>query len=361
MFALNQGEVCTCPSRALVQKSIYDKFIEKAVARVNQIRQGNPLEPATMIGAQASNDQLEKILSYVDIGKKEGAKLLTGGERNTLNGELSEGYYMAREDELYQAALARGSASADEVSRFGAGGGNVTEGSGRWVSIAGKFGMRREEVPAMLAIARQWVGRSVDDVGHRYEQMVPGYEVKEAIMRSVVCMFDSGYTLPQGREVINYYYPLAFGFDGQIYTMASSGGSPKKIDIVVSADNKANNERIMAVNNGARDLVVSPTGKEVAFTYRGDVFVNSVEGGGTKRITTTPETETGVEFAPDGKSLIYASERDGKWGIFEARRQRDAEPYFFASTVVREAPVISNEHQNTHPAYSPDGKELAFL
>jgi Tol biopolymer transport system component len=102
-------------------------------------------------------------------------------------------------------------------------------------------------------------------------------------------------------------------------------------------------------------------GKEVAFTYRGDVFVNSVEGGGTKRITTTPETETGIEFGPDGKSLIYASERDGKWAIYEARRTRDAEPYFFASTVVKEAPVISNDHQNTHPSYSPDGKELAYL
>jgi tricorn protease len=154
---------------------------------------------------------------------------------------------------------------------------------------------------------------------------------------------------------------LAFGFDGQIYTMASSGGSPKKVDITVTADNKANNERIMAVNNGARDLVVSPTGKEVAFIYRGDVFVNSVEGGGTKRITTTPDAETGVEFAPDGKSLIYASERGGKWSIYEARRTRDVEPYFFASTIVKEAPVVSNEHQNTHPAYSPDGKELAFL
>ena len=81
MFALNQGEVCTCPSRALVQRSIYDKFMEKAIARVNKIKQGNPLDADTMMGAQASNDQLEKILSYVDIGKKEGAKLLTGGER----------------------------------------------------------------------------------------------------------------------------------------------------------------------------------------------------------------------------------------------------------------------------------------
>jgi aldehyde dehydrogenase len=94
MFALNQGEVCTCPSRALVQESIYDKFIEKAVARVNKIKQGNPLELSTMVGAQASNDQLEKILSYVDIGKKEGAKLLTGGERFAMNGDFADGYYM---------------------------------------------------------------------------------------------------------------------------------------------------------------------------------------------------------------------------------------------------------------------------
>jgi 4-hydroxyphenylacetate decarboxylase large subunit len=129
---------------------------------------------------------------------------------------LSEGYYMAKEDELYRAALDRGSASADEVSQFGAGGGNVTRSFGNVVSIAGKFGIRREEVPALLQVARAWVGKSVDDLGHKYEQMVPGYEVKEAIMKAVVCMFDSGYTLPQGREVINYYYPLQHGFDGLI-------------------------------------------------------------------------------------------------------------------------------------------------
>ncbi|ODA66005.1 Acetaldehyde dehydrogenase 2 [Methyloligella halotolerans] len=94
MFALNQGEVCTCPSRALVQKSIYDRFMEQAIKRVERIRQGDPLDPKTMIGAQASNDQLEKILSYIDIGKEEGAELLTGGERASLDGELSEGYYV---------------------------------------------------------------------------------------------------------------------------------------------------------------------------------------------------------------------------------------------------------------------------
>ncbi|ABQ67070.1 MULTISPECIES: aldehyde dehydrogenase [Sphingomonadales] len=94
MFALNQGEVCTCPSRALVQESIYERFIERAVARVGKIRQGSPLDPATMIGAQASNDQLEKILSYIAIGREEGARVLTGGDRAVLGGELAEGYYV---------------------------------------------------------------------------------------------------------------------------------------------------------------------------------------------------------------------------------------------------------------------------
>jgi len=94
MFALNQGEVCTCPSRALVQDKFYDAFMQKAVERTKKIVQGNPLDPKTMIGAQASNDQLEKILSYLDIGKKEGAKVLTGGGRANLSGALAEGYYV---------------------------------------------------------------------------------------------------------------------------------------------------------------------------------------------------------------------------------------------------------------------------
>jgi aldehyde dehydrogenase len=94
MFALNQGQVCTCPSRALVHQSIYERFMDRAVKRTEAIRVGHPLDPATMMGAQASNDQLEKILSYLDIGKKEGAKVLTGGSRQILEGELRDGYYV---------------------------------------------------------------------------------------------------------------------------------------------------------------------------------------------------------------------------------------------------------------------------
>jgi aldehyde dehydrogenase len=94
MFALNQGEVCTCPSRALIQESIYDKFLADATERTKKVTQGNPLDTDTMIGAQASNDQLEKILSYIQIGKDEGARLVCGGERADLGGDLSEGYYV---------------------------------------------------------------------------------------------------------------------------------------------------------------------------------------------------------------------------------------------------------------------------
>jgi aldehyde dehydrogenase len=94
LFALNQGEVCTCPSRALIQESIYDRFMTRVLPRVKAIRQGNPLSSDTMLGAQASSEQLEKILSYIDIGKQEGAEVLTGGQRAVFEGELAGGYYV---------------------------------------------------------------------------------------------------------------------------------------------------------------------------------------------------------------------------------------------------------------------------
>ncbi|HHW36288.1 MAG TPA: aldehyde dehydrogenase family protein [Bacillales bacterium] len=94
MFALNQGEVCTCPSRALIQESIYDRFMEKALDRVSKIKLGHPLDPSTMMGAQASQEQMEKILKYIEIGKQEGAQLLIGGERNIQDGDLKDGYYI---------------------------------------------------------------------------------------------------------------------------------------------------------------------------------------------------------------------------------------------------------------------------
>jgi len=94
LFAFNQGEVCTCPSRALIQESIYDQFIERALKRVAAIKQGSPLDTETMMGAQASQMQMDKILSYLDVGKQEGAQVLIGGERANLGGDLADGYYI---------------------------------------------------------------------------------------------------------------------------------------------------------------------------------------------------------------------------------------------------------------------------
>jgi len=153
---------------------------------------------------------------------------------------------------------------------------------------------------------------------------------------------------------------LAFSQDGDLYTMVA-GSQPRKLAVSIASDARSNAERIMAVTNGASDLAVSPSGKEVAFTFRGDVFVASVEGGVTKRITSTPETEVGLSFSPDGKTLLYASERGGKWAVYEARRTRDAEPYFYASTVIRETAIVANARQNYDPRYSPDGREIAYL
>jgi Tol biopolymer transport system component/C-terminal processing protease CtpA/Prc len=153
---------------------------------------------------------------------------------------------------------------------------------------------------------------------------------------------------------------LCFGYDGQIYTMKPPG-QPQKVAVTIAVDAKANNERVVPVTGGAREMAVSPTGKEIAFIFRGEVFVTGVEGTATKRITNTPELERGVSFAPDGKSLMYVSERNGRWGVYETRKTRDEEPYFYASTVLKETPLIVTPHQVTQALYSPDGKEVAYV
>ena len=154
---------------------------------------------------------------------------------------------------------------------------------------------------------------------------------------------------------------LAFGHDGRIHTLAPGDEGPREVPVRIRADRRANDERVISVSGGVNEMAVSPDGREVAFVYRGDVFVASVEEGTTKRITTTAAREVGVEFSPDGDALIYASERDGRWGIYEATRMRDEEPYFFASTLVREEPVRAGDGQYFQPRYSPDGERIAFV
>lgn len=152
---------------------------------------------------------------------------------------------------------------------------------------------------------------------------------------------------------------LCFSYDGDLYTMRN-GSSPQKININILADARTNKEQVYRVTSGS-GMSVAPNGKEIAFVYRGEVFVTSVEGSVTKRITNTPEAETSVNFSPDGKSILYCSERDGKWSVYETRIERKEEPYFYASTLLKETAVIENKNTNTQPLYSPDGKEIAFI
>ncbi len=152
---------------------------------------------------------------------------------------------------------------------------------------------------------------------------------------------------------------LCFSYDGELYTM-KAGGSPQKLTVNIIADARKNDEQVMRVSSGS-NIAVSPNGKEVAFLYRGDVFVSSVDGGVTKRITATPTQELGIGFSPDGKSIIYTAERNNKWSIFESTKLREDELYFYASTLIKETPLLDNANDNTQPLYSPDGKEIAFV
>ena len=153
---------------------------------------------------------------------------------------------------------------------------------------------------------------------------------------------------------------LCFTYNGEIYTL-KEGSEPQKVSITINNDTRGNDDKILSVNSNVTQTVLSPNGKEVAFVVRGEVFVTSVEGGITKRITNTPAQERTVEFSPDGRSLYYASERGNSWDIYKASIERKEEPYFYTSTVIKEEPVIATEAEEFQPEVSPDGKEIAYL
>tara|TARA_R110001599_G_scaffold161642_5_gene350295 strand:+ start:8166 stop:11402 length:3237 start_codon:yes stop_codon:yes gene_type:complete len=154
---------------------------------------------------------------------------------------------------------------------------------------------------------------------------------------------------------------LSFGYDGELYTM-KEGQQPKKLSVNIVTQSKTNSDKFVSINGGVGEMAISPNGKEIAFTARGEVFVTSVDGSITKRITNTPEQENFVTFSPDGKSVVYASERDGRWSIFKTTRVRETEePFFFASTLLKEEPLVQNKLDNYLPNFSPDGKKLAFI
>ena len=153
---------------------------------------------------------------------------------------------------------------------------------------------------------------------------------------------------------------LCFGYDGEIYTMGQ-GGAPVKVPITIRADGRAWLDKTVPVRDGFTEMKVSPNGKEFAYIYRGEVFVSSVDGGATKRITNTPWQERSVSFSSDGRSLVYAAEVNNNWNVYKTSITRKDEPYFYASTVLKEETVVATEAEEYQPSFSPDGKEVAYL
>lgn len=153
---------------------------------------------------------------------------------------------------------------------------------------------------------------------------------------------------------------LAFTHHGDLYTL-KHGGEPSKVNVTFRPIHKHNAEELIPITGNVKEMAISPDGKEVAYTVRGEVFVSSVDNDYTKRITTTPGQERFVSFSADGKSVIYAAERDAKWGIYETKRVNKKEDHFFNATLLEENPLIVNEHENYEPVVSPDGKEIAYI
>jgi Tol biopolymer transport system component/C-terminal processing protease CtpA/Prc len=153
---------------------------------------------------------------------------------------------------------------------------------------------------------------------------------------------------------------LCYGYDGEIYTL-KEGGQPQKVSVQIVADSNDKEVIHQTQYSGARELSVSPDGKEVAFVLHGDVYVTSVEYNTTKRITNTPQQERDVQFSPDGRSLVYSSERNGLWQVYQASLTKADEKQFAYATDIKEERLTQSDATSFYPQYSPDGKEVAFL
>lgn len=153
---------------------------------------------------------------------------------------------------------------------------------------------------------------------------------------------------------------LCFTYDGEIYT-ARPNTTPTKVSIRIAHDGRSAIDEVVPVNDHFTEATLSPNGKEFAYVFRGEIFVTAMEGGVTKRITDTPWQERSVDFSPDGRSLVYAGEREGSWNVYTTSIKRAEEPYFFASTVLEERSVVATDAEEFQPAFSPDGKEVAYL
>ena len=152
---------------------------------------------------------------------------------------------------------------------------------------------------------------------------------------------------------------LCYGYDGEIYTV-KEGTEPQKVNISITTDNAEPSLVRQIRSNGATEIALSPSGKEVAFVMHGDVYVTSVDYKTTKRITDTPQQERNVSFSPDGRALVYASERNGVWQIYQAKIKNASDKNFTYCTDIEEEALTHSNLTSQYPAYSPDGKEVAF-
>lgn len=153
---------------------------------------------------------------------------------------------------------------------------------------------------------------------------------------------------------------LCYGYNGEIYTL-KDGGQPAKVNIQIIADKVENDLISQLKTSGATDIAVSPSGKEVAFIVRGDVYVTSTDFETTRQITNTPQQERDLDFSPDGKSLVYSAERGDTWGIYQSSLVRKDDKYFTYAQEIKEEPLVVSGQTSFQPLYSPDGKEVAFL
>ena len=153
---------------------------------------------------------------------------------------------------------------------------------------------------------------------------------------------------------------LCFTYDGEIYTM-KQGREPLKVKMKINPSGRAMEEKITPVNEGFTEMRLASNGKEYAYVFRGEVFVSSIDGGYTKRITNTPYQERSVSFSPDGRTLVYAAEVNNSWNIYTTSISRKEEPYFYASTILKTEPLIATDQEEFQPEFSPDGKEVAYL
>ncbi|MCF8367721.1 MAG: peptidase S41 [Bacteroidales bacterium] len=153
---------------------------------------------------------------------------------------------------------------------------------------------------------------------------------------------------------------LCYSYQGEIYIIPS-GEDIQKVEVSISVDQKENQNEFLTLTSEATEMELSPSEKEIVFIVRGEVFVTSVDFETTKRITNTPEQERSVSFSPDGKAILYASERNGSWNLYQSKLLREDEELFSLCTVIDEDTILTIDAETFQPRYSPDGKEVAYL